>query len=118
MTPDNFINKVEHIIEKHLISSNLNGTLIAQELGISRMHLHRKLRQLADKNTSQIIHEVRLKKATSLLQQRQYSIADIAQHVGFSSHSYFTRTFKEHYKMSPFDYRMNNNWKISASLTF
>jgi AraC-like DNA-binding protein len=44
-----------------------------------------------------------LKKALQLLSEGNLNISEIAYSVGFSSQSYFTRSFKEYYGKSPSD---------------
>ncbi len=53
----------------------------------------------------------RLKKATDLLKETDLSITEIACEVGFSGASYFTETFKKHYKCSPSEYKNELIWR-------
>lgn len=47
---------------------------------------------------------IRLKKAVELLRSRKYSVIEIVEKTGFSSTSYFYRTFKKYYKMTPSEF--------------
>lgn len=50
--------------------------------------------------------QLRMKKATTLLQETNRSITSIAEELGFSSMHYFTRQFTEQYGVSPSRYRI------------
>ena len=56
---------------------------------------------------SEFIREVRLKKAVGLLKSDEYNIDEIAIIVGFNSTSYFIRSFKKKYEMTPTAYKQN-----------
>lgn len=54
---------------------------------------------------SEFIREVRLKKAVGLLKSNEYNIDEIAIIVGFNSTSYFIRSFKKKYEITPTDFK-------------
>ncbi len=78
---------------------------LSAQLGISRSHLHRKLKLLKDKSVSQFIREVRLKEAKKLLSDEDLTAAEIAYRVGFHSNSYFHKCFYDYFGISPKDMR-------------
>lgn len=56
------------------------------------------------------LHEVRMRRAASLLQQRRHeSIEHVARHVGFASRSRFSAAFKERFKMTPAVFRATSD---------
>jgi AraC-like DNA-binding protein len=79
--------------------------MLASEAGISRVHLHRKLKELTNQTTRDFIRNLRLKQAARLLAIGHDNISEISERVGFSNVSIFSRAFKETYGMSPKAYR-------------
>ena len=79
--------------------------MIASELGISRVHLYRKLKQLTNQSAGELITNIRLKEAANLLISKNINIAEVAYAVGFSSTSKFSTKFKDLYGMPPTSYR-------------
>lgn len=100
-----FIQKAQIIVNNNLSNTNLNGAFIAQKLGLSRMHLHRKLKTYCNKNSSQFIKAYRIEYAKEALVQSHYSIQKIAMQSGFSSLPYFCKTFREITGVTPSQYR-------------
>ncbi len=96
-----FIEKVEKIVEKNLQNQSFEITELASQVGISRSSLQRKIKKTVNMSPSEFIREVRLKKAVVLLKNDEYNIDEIAIIVGFNSTSYFIRSFKMKYEMTP-----------------
>lgn len=88
-------------IRKNLGDSEFNVEKLSQEVGISRVHLNRKLKELLNTSPSALIKSVRLKQAAFLLIENDVTVAEIAYSVGFSSPSYFTSNFTSYFGMTP-----------------
>ena len=74
---------------------------LAAQVGISRIHLNRKLKELIDTTPSALIKNTRLKQGAFLLVQSDVSIAEVAYSVGFNSPAYFSANFAAYFKMTP-----------------
>lgn len=97
--------KVLKAINKNLNNPDLNAEMIAAEVGISRVHLYRKLKELTNQSTRDFIRNIRLKQAEILLKsEKNYNMSEIAQLVGFNNTTYFSNAFKELYGVSPSKY--------------
>jgi len=96
--------QITEIIEKKILNSELSIDMLAKEVGLSRQHLHRKLKALTDLTPSQFINSIRLKRAAQLLKQKSGSVGEIAFQTGFENLSYFTKKFKELFQVSPSEY--------------
>lgn len=108
-TPDErLMKRVMKIIEQHIFDHNLSVELLAQEVGISRVHLNRKLKELTNQTTTDFIKNIRLKRAANLLSKKKHSINEIADLVGFQSANSFSTAFRKLYGMSPREYMMKN----------
>ena len=78
--------------------------MLASEVGLSRVHVHRKMKQLTNLSTRDFIRNIRLRQAAVLLQEKKLGISDVAYATGFSTLSYFSTQFKETYGVSPKEY--------------
>lgn len=103
-TDHKLLDRIMNVINRNLSNPGLNVEMISSEVGISRVHLYRKLKELTNQSTRDLIRNVRLKYAASLLVYKHYNVTEIAELAGFTSTSLFSRTFKELYGVSPKDY--------------
>lgn len=105
VSPDElFLQKAISILLDKMIETEFNGDSLANELGISRMGLHRKIKALTGQSTGEFIRNIRLKKACDLLSIPGKNISEVCYDVGFNSPSYFTTCFTEIYKITPSEY--------------
>lgn len=98
---DKFSKKLSETIDANLHDENFSVSDLAAKLGMSRVTLHRKAKQIFKKPVSEIIREARLKKAYELLIQKSGTVSEIAFQVGFSSVSYFNQCFHKHFGYPP-----------------
>ncbi|MFC5411935.1 ATP-binding protein [Larkinella bovis] len=103
---DPFLNKLYQLLETALDDSLFGVDQLAELSGLSRTNLYRKVKVLTDLPANQFIRNYRLKRATQLLRQG-YTVSETATMVGFESHSYFTRCFRELYRMTPSEFVEN-----------
>ena len=99
-----FLQKVLHVIEENLTEPQFSVSMLSSELGMSRPVLYRKLKQLTDLSVIELINVIRLRKAAQLLAQGNYSVSQVAYHVGFNDPKYFGKSFKNHFGKSPSEY--------------
>lgn len=92
------------IINNNIDSPQLNVELLAKEIGISRVHLHRKLKEITGISTSEFIRNIRLKQAADLLKSKKTNISQVAYAVGYSTPSLFSAAFRKYYGVSPTEY--------------
>jgi len=71
---------------------------------MSRVHLYRKLKALTGESPSSLIHNRRMKVAARLIREKKGNLTEIALSIGISNPSYFSRSFREHYGISPRDF--------------
>lgn len=93
------------IVERYLTDTAFDVNLFAREIGMSRSLLYVKLKGLTGQTPNDFILSVRMKRSLVYLADPSRSISEIAYDVGFSSPSYFTRCFREHFGMAPIDWR-------------
>lgn len=102
-----FLNDFAGIVEENLGNENFNVDDIAKSIGISRVQLYRKVKALLDCSITDYILNRRLKKASYLLINESYSIAEITYRVGFSTPNYFSTVFKGKYGVTPTEFKRN-----------
>ena len=100
---DQFLTLVHQIINENLDNEFFSVEDLATKAGLSRSMLHRKLVKLTGKSATDLIMEIRLTKAKELLEGDVATVSEIAYKVGFNSVSYFHRTFKKRFNVSPGD---------------
>ncbi len=98
--PD-FEGKVREIIEKNYTDKDFSVDQIASELGISRVHLSRKLRAISAASPSDMIKARRMEEAARLLRSGEKNMATVAASCGFASSAYFSSAFKAFYGVAP-----------------
>ncbi|MEO0334523.1 MAG: helix-turn-helix domain-containing protein, partial [Bacteroidota bacterium] len=96
-----FLRKLREVVEANLQNDQFSVEALAEQMNMSRSSLHRKLKQMSGQTTNQFIREYRLERATELLKKDDRPISEVAYAVGFSSPSYFTSCFTEHYGYPP-----------------
>mgnify|MGYP003292630398 CR=1 FL=1 len=92
-----FLDKMEKVIEQNFSNSELSVDYLAAELGISRSGLFSKIKALTDVTPNEMIQVIRLKHAASLLLSESYRVNEVCYMVGFSSPSYFAKCFQKQY---------------------
>jgi signal transduction histidine kinase/ligand-binding sensor domain-containing protein/DNA-binding response OmpR family regulator len=101
---NDFLVKLNKLIEDNMCNSQLSVPFIANEMGISRSGLFAKLKDLTAATPNEMIQIVRLRKAAELLKDGGYRINEICYMVGFNSPSYFSKCFQQQFGMKPGDY--------------
>lgn len=105
---ENFLEKLNDIINEHMADINLDVDMIAEHMNMSRPTLYRKISALSNLTPNDLIRIARLKKAAELISQGELKIYEISELVGFNSQSYFSRTFMKQFGMSPTEYAKKN----------
>ncbi len=103
----NLIKRAKAYIEQNITNPDISTTQLASELNMSRTNLHRKLKSLTGKSSTEFIRNLRINRAMALMEKESKSIADICYAVGFASTSYFSKCFKEIYGINPSTYKRN-----------
>ena len=104
-SPDEkLLERIMECINKNLNNSDLSVDMIADTVGISRVHLHRKMKDLTGQTPHDFIRNIRLKKAAQLLANQGMNVTEVMYACGFANSASFSTVFKKFYGMSPRDY--------------
>ncbi len=104
-----FIETAIEVVNIHIADEDFDVEVFSSEMALSRAQLHRKIKALSDKTIGEFIRTIRLNKAAELLKQNTDNVTQIAYETGFSNLSWFAKTFKEQFGVSPSDYKRPQN---------
>ena len=104
-TDSRFMADFSRIVGEHLADSALTVETVSAELGLSRVQMYRKVKQLTGQSPVELIRMTRLKRAEHLLKTTDKTVSEISYEVGFSSPSYFSKCFRDQFGCAPGDVR-------------
>ena len=102
-----FLEKVIETIESEIGNQQFNVEALSDVVGMSVVHLNRKLNALINQTAGNLLRSMRLQRAAELISQNAGNIAEICYQVGFSDQANFTRAFKKQFGMPPSEYKKN-----------
>ena len=104
--------EVVRVIHKKLISNlQVRPTIeeLSKEYLINTATLKDTFRGIYGQPIGAYMKEYRMKQAAVLLRQTQYTIAEVANRVGYENQSKFATAFRDILKMAPAEYRKQNS---------
>ena len=96
--------RVHDYIAAHLDQKISNETL-AEVAGLSTCHFARVFKQTEGMSPHRYVLECRVKRTQELLASTELRLSEIADAVGFSDQSHYTRCFREIIGVTPGEYR-------------
>jgi DNA-binding response OmpR family regulator len=108
-TEEKFFIKLQEVIDEKLQDPDFNVDSFSKYMGMNRMQLHRKLTSMLGVTASEFIRNERLKAAKTLLQNEHLTISEVAYMSGFNDANYFSKSFKNLFKMTPKDFRESSS---------
>ena len=103
-----FLEKYIEFVKTNISNQELDVSDMYQSLGMSRANFYRKVKEVTHLSPTDLIRNIRLDAAAKLLVESDKNISEIAQLTGFSSRTYFARSFKAEFGISPSEYQKNN----------
>ena len=104
-----FMDKLMELMEKNMDNGDLVVDDLVHELAVSRSVFFKKLKTLTGMAPIEFIKEMRVKRAAQLIETGDYSMTQIAYMVGINDPRYFSKCFKQHYGMTPTEYKDTKN---------
>ena len=101
---EKLLREITAIIEKNLIDSDFNVSMLQEAVGIGQKLLYRKIKQVTGMTPVEYIRHIRLEKAARLLKEGRFSVSEVMYMVGFTKSGYFSKCFQEAYGMTPSAY--------------
>lgn len=105
ISEQDFLRKLNELIERNIDKSLYTVEDLAKDLTISRVQLYRKVKAILGISISDHINNIRLEKSKELLLNSNQNISEIAYSVGFSSPNYFSTSFKNKYGVTPKEFK-------------
>jgi AraC-like DNA-binding protein len=103
------LKKAIEIIEGNIADPLFSVEKMGEEMGMSRTSMHRKIKEITGFPPSELIRNIRLRKAASMLRSETDSVSQIGFAVGFEDHSYFSKAFKKQFGVSPSEYHRSTS---------
>ena len=101
---DIFMDKLTAVINENISNSDFKIEDLADNIGMSRVTLHRRIKNLTGISPVEFVRNIRLEQAAKLLRSCDTNISQVAYAVGFSNPSVFSTAFKNLYGYTPSDY--------------
>lgn len=108
---EQLIEKAVKYVEKHIDNPDLTVEQMSAALGMSRVHLYKRIKSITGKTPIEFIRVIRLKRAAQLLRESQLNISEIAYKCGFNNPKYFSKYFKDEFSVLPSVYQDNSKIK-------
>jgi len=103
-TDETFLKKLDEYIRKNIKDPNIDIDHLAHHMNMSRPTFYRKIKSLSSLSPKELIDITRLKKATRLIAQNEFTLFEIAKMVGYSSQSIFNKNFQRYFSLTPLEY--------------
>ncbi|MBM4152291.1 MAG: helix-turn-helix domain-containing protein [Kiritimatiellaceae bacterium] len=103
-----FLTKLSNALKESFSDEFFTPDVLADTLHMSLRSLHRKLKAVTGHTPSAYINEYRILHAAELLKMTSYSVTEITFQVGFNELASFSRMFKQHFGVSPSQYRSDH----------
>lgn len=107
-TDQKLMHNIINLVLSNISDNKINADFIAKQVFVSRTVLYLKIEALTGQTVNEFINSIRLKKAKQLLLTGDQNISEVSFAVGFTSQSYFSRTFTKQFGYSPSDYIRQN----------
>lgn len=96
-----FYTRFVEIVESRLSDTDIQISDIASEMGLGQSQFTRKIKALTNYTPVELIRNMRLHKAKTMLLNSEKTISEIAYAVGFASLAYFPKCYKDAFGISP-----------------
>jgi DNA-binding response OmpR family regulator len=101
---EKFLQKALRSVEQNLDDPSFSVVKMAEDVGLSRTQLLRKLKALTGISPNEFIKDIRLQRAAELIRQKADTVTQIGYRVGFNDQSYFTKCFKKKFGVAPSEF--------------
>lgn len=98
---EQFVNLLIETASSLLFQPSFDIEGLSKSLGMSRSGLYRKITGLTGHSANAFIQEFRLQKALKLIRNKYGNVSEVAFEVGFSSPSYFAKSFQKRFGVTP-----------------
>lgn len=102
------LKNVNDYVVQNMSRGQIDLEEMASAMGMGRVPFFHKIRNITQKTPAELVREIRLKHACTLLEKTSLNMDELAANVGFTTADNFINIFKDRFGMSPLEYRMTN----------
>lgn len=106
---EQLMERIMSVTKERLTDPDFNVEALASDVGISRVQLHRKVKEMMGITVGDFIRNLRLQQAARLLEQGDLNISQITYAVGLTNPTHFSAAFKRYFGVSPKQYMQNSS---------
>lgn len=99
---------VEMYVLHNMSRGQINLEDMASAMGMGRVPFFHKIKSITTKTPAELVRELRLKHACTLLEKTDINMSELAINIGFLTAENFIHIFKEKFGMSPLEYRLKH----------
>ena len=99
------LEKINTIIAQHISDSSFSVDQMAEMMKMGRTKFYGKVKELTGESPNKLLMSERMRLAAQLLEEGELNISEISYRVGIEDASYFNKCFKQHFGMSPSQYK-------------
>ena len=99
---------IEQFVLQNMSRGQISLEEMATAMGMGRVPFYHKVRSITTKTPAEIVREIRLKHACTLLVSTNINMSELATNIGFQTAENFINIFKEKFGMTPLEYRLKN----------
>ena len=99
---------IEQFVLQNMSRGQISLEEMATAMGMGRVPFYHKVRSITTKTPAEIVRDLRLKHACTLLVNTNINMSELAINVGFKTAENFATIFKEKFGMTPLEYRLRN----------
>jgi YesN/AraC family two-component response regulator len=105
------IGKALKFVENNLSNPDLDVTVLADTLNMSRSTLTRKIKAITGQTPSDFIKNIKMQHARRMLENKTTTVSEVITALGYNDHKHFTTSFKETFGVTPSEYQKGNRGK-------
>ena len=102
---EKMVEKAVKYVVANIKRPELSVEELSSHLGMSRVHLYKKLKAITGKTPVEFIRLIRLKRGAQMLRESQLNVSEIAYQLGYNNPKYFSKYFKEEFGILPSVYQ-------------
>ena len=97
---------IEQFVLQNMSRGQISLEEMATAMGMGRVPFYHKIRAITTKTPAELVRELRLKHACTLLVNTNINMSELAINIGFMTAENFATIFKEKFGMTPLEYRL------------
>ena len=101
---DALMERIMRSVNAHMSEPGYNVDTLAEDVGISRAQLHRKMKEMTGISSGKFLRNLRMEQAARLLRESKVNVSQVAYKVGYADLAHFSTAFKSHFGQSPSEY--------------